>query len=47
MSVKIFPIGMYIIMIIAESNVNIDRLGWKILNKLGRQQLTKLGMFQF
>ena len=32
-----FPIGRYIIMIIAEPNVNIDRLGWKILNKLGRQ----------
>ncbi len=32
-----FPIGRYIIMVIAETNVNIDRLGWKILNKLGRQ----------
>jgi hypothetical protein len=32
-----FPIGTHIILVIAESNVNIDRLGWKILNKLGRQ----------
>jgi len=32
-----FPIGRYIIMVIAEPHVNIDRLGWKILNKLGRQ----------
>ncbi len=32
-----FPIGKYIIMVIAEPSVNIDRLGWKILNKLGRQ----------
>jgi hypothetical protein len=32
-----FPIGTHIILVIAESNVNIDRLGWKILNKIGRQ----------
>jgi len=32
-----FPIGRYIIMVIAEPNVNIDRLGFKILKKLGRQ----------
>ena len=32
-----FPIGTHIILVIAEHNVNIDRLGWKILNKLGRQ----------
>jgi len=32
-----FPIGKYIIMVIAEPSVNIDRLGWKILNKLGKQ----------
>ncbi len=32
-----FPIGKYVIMVIAEPSVNIDRLGWKILNKLGKQ----------
>lgn len=32
-----FPIGKYIIMIIAEPSVNIDRLGWKIIDKLGKQ----------
>lgn len=32
-----FPIGRYIIMIIAEPSVNIDRLGWKIIYKLKNQ----------
>ena len=32
-----FPIGRYIILIIAEPSVNIDRLGWKIIQKLGKQ----------
>ncbi len=32
-----FPLGKYIIMIIAEPSVNIDRLGWKIIYKLDRQ----------
>ncbi len=32
-----FPLGKYIILIIAEPSVNIDRLGWKIINKLGNQ----------
>jgi len=32
-----FPIGKYIIMVIAEPGVNIDRLGWKIIDKLGKQ----------
>lgn len=32
-----FPIGRYIILVIAEPHVNIDRLGWKIINKLGKQ----------
>lgn len=32
-----FPIGRYVILVIAESHVNIDRLGWKIINKLGQQ----------
>ena len=37
MSDEQFLIGRYIIMVIAEPNVNIDRLGFKILNKLERQ----------
>lgn len=32
-----FPLGKYIILVIAEPSVNIDRLGWKIINKLGHQ----------
>ena len=32
-----FPLGKYIILVIAEPSVNIDRLGWKIINKLGNQ----------
>ena len=32
-----FPIGRYVILITAESGVNIDRLGWKIIQKLGNQ----------
>ncbi len=32
-----FPIGRYILMIIAEPSVNIDRLGWKIIYKLEHQ----------
>ena len=32
-----FPIGRYILMIVAEPSVNIDRLGWKIIYKLERQ----------
>lgn len=32
-----FPIGRYIILVIAEPQVNIDRLGWKIIDKLGKQ----------
>ena len=32
-----FPIGKYIIMVVAEPSVNIDRLGWKIIDKLGQQ----------
>ena len=32
-----FPIGRYIILVIAEPHVNIDRLGWKIIDKLGKQ----------
>jgi len=32
-----FPIGRYVIMISAESSVNIDRLAWKILYKLEHQ----------
>ena len=32
-----FPFGRYIVMITAEPAVNIDRLAWKILNKLGKQ----------
>ncbi|MFB5607376.1 MAG: DUF6659 family protein [Candidatus Nitrosomaritimum yanchengensis] len=32
-----FPIGKYIVLVIAEPGVNIDRLGWKIIDKLGNQ----------
>jgi hypothetical protein len=32
-----FPLGQYIILVIAEPGVNIDRLGWKIIDKLGNQ----------
>ena len=32
-----FPIGTHVILVITETNVNIDKLAWKILNKLGRQ----------
>jgi hypothetical protein len=32
-----FPIGRYIILVIAEPHVNIDRLGYKIIDKLGKQ----------
>lgn len=32
-----FPIGRHIILVIAEPSVNIDRLGWKIIQKLGKQ----------
>jgi hypothetical protein len=32
-----FPLGKYIILVIAEPSVNIDRLGWKIIDKLGNQ----------
>jgi hypothetical protein len=32
-----FPLGRHVILIIAETSVNIDRLGWKIMYKLDRQ----------
>jgi hypothetical protein len=32
-----FPLGKYIVLVIAEPSVNIDRLGWKIIDKLGNQ----------
>lgn len=32
-----FPLGTHIILVIAEPSVNIDRLAWDVLNKLGRQ----------
>ncbi|MFB5619705.1 MAG: DUF6659 family protein [Nitrosopumilus sp.] len=32
-----FPLGKYIVLVIAEPGVNIDRLGWKIIDKLGNQ----------
>lgn len=32
-----FPLGRHVIIIIAETSVNIDRLGWKIMYKLDRQ----------
>ncbi len=31
------PLGKYIVLVIAEPSVNIDRLGWKIIDKLGNQ----------
>jgi hypothetical protein len=32
-----FPLGKYVVLVIAEPSVNIDRLGWKIIDKLGNQ----------
>jgi len=32
-----FPLGKHIILVLAEPGVNIDRLGWKIIDKLGNQ----------
>ena len=32
-----FPLGKHIVLVIAEPGVNIDRLGWKIITKLGNQ----------
>ncbi len=32
-----FPIGRYIVLVIAEPSVNIDRLAWKIIYKLEHQ----------
>ncbi|MHA7734659.1 DUF6659 family protein [Nitrosopumilus sp. S6] len=32
-----FPMGVYVILVIANPGINIDRLAWDILNKLGRQ----------
>ena len=32
-----FPAGRYVILVTAEPGVNIDRLAWKIINKLGKQ----------
>ena len=32
-----FPLGKHIVLVIAEPGVNIDRLGWKIIDKLGNQ----------
>ena len=32
-----FPLGRYVLLILAEPNVNIDRLGWKIIYKLDHQ----------
>lgn len=32
-----FPAGRYVVMVTAEPGVNIDRLAWKIINKLGKQ----------
>lgn len=32
-----FPIGRYIVLVIAEPHVNIDRLGWNIIDTLGQQ----------
>lgn len=37
------PVGKYIILVIAEPSVNIDRLGWKIIDKLGHQWSEFLG----
>ena len=32
-----FPMGTHIVLVLANPGVNIDRLAWDILNKLGRQ----------
>lgn len=32
-----FPFGTYVVLVIATPRVNIDRIAWDILNKLGRQ----------
>ena len=32
-----FPYGKYIVLIMANPGINIDRFAWQILNKLGRQ----------
>lgn len=32
-----FPLGKHVVLVIAEPGVNIDRLGWKIIDKLGNQ----------
>jgi len=32
-----FPFGKYIVLVMANPGVNIDRFAWQILNKLGRQ----------
>ncbi|AJW71692.1 DUF6659 family protein [Nitrosopumilus adriaticus] len=32
-----FPFGRYILLVIAEPSVNIDRLGWKVIYKLEHQ----------
>jgi hypothetical protein len=32
-----FPLGKHIVLVLAEPSVNIDRLGWKIIDKLGNQ----------
>ena len=32
-----FPLGKHVILVLAEPAVNIDRLGWKIIDKLGNQ----------
>ena len=32
-----FPIEKFIILVITESHVNIDRFAWKLINKLGSQ----------
>jgi len=39
-----FPLGRYILMVIAEPSVNIDRLGWKIISKLEHQWSEFYGM---
>ncbi|QDI88574.1 hypothetical protein Nisw_03000 [Candidatus Nitrosopumilus sp. SW] len=32
-----FPFGKYIVLVMANPGINIDRFAWEILNKLGRQ----------
>ncbi|MFB5631768.1 MAG: DUF6659 family protein [Nitrosopumilus sp.] len=32
-----FPFGKYIVLVMANPGINIDRFAWQILNKLGRQ----------